>query len=80
MAKAPVPGTVKTRLAPPLSDEQACELYRALLLDQLDNLTGLSDVDLYVAFTPDDAAPLIESLAPPGFQCFPQRGADLGAA
>ncbi|HMF48459.1 MAG TPA: TIGR04282 family arsenosugar biosynthesis glycosyltransferase [Candidatus Saccharimonadales bacterium] len=79
MAKAPIPGTVKTRLVPPLSNEQACELYRALLLDQLDNLTGLSEIDLYLAYTPADAAPLIENLAPPGFQYFPQRGVDLGA-
>jgi rSAM/selenodomain-associated transferase 1 len=79
MAKAPIPGTVKTRLVPPLSDEQACELYCALLLDQLDNLTGLSEIDLYLAYTPADAAPLIENLAPTRFQCFPQRGVDLGA-
>jgi rSAM/selenodomain-associated transferase 1 len=79
MAKAPIPGTVKTRLVPPLSDEQACELYRALLLDQLDNLTGLSEIDLYLTYTPPDAAPLIENLSPPGFQYFAQRGVDLGA-
>ena len=79
MAKAPIPGTVKTRLVPPLSDEQACELYCALLLDQLDNLTGLSEIDLYLAYTPAHAAPLIENLSPPGFQYFPQRGVDLGA-
>ncbi|MGH7873306.1 MAG: TIGR04282 family arsenosugar biosynthesis glycosyltransferase [Candidatus Binatia bacterium] len=78
MAKAPIPGMVKTRLTPPLSDLQACALYRALLLDQLDNLLGLSEIDLYVAFTPDDAAPLIESIVPPGFRCFAQRGANLG--
>jgi len=35
MAKAPVPGAVKTRLVPPLTEEQAAELYRARLLDQL---------------------------------------------
>ena len=66
MAKAPIPGTVKTRLVPPLSDEQACELYCALLLDQLDNLTGLSEIDLYLAYSPAHAAPLIENLSPPG--------------
>jgi len=79
MAKVPIPGTVKTRLTPPLSEEQACDLYRALLLDQLDNLTALSDVDLYIAFTPAGAAGFFENLAPPAFQCFPQRGAGLGA-
>jgi rSAM/selenodomain-associated transferase 1 len=79
MAKAPVPGTVKTRLVPPLTHEQAAELYRALLLDQLEHLSAFNAAELYVAFTPDEAAGLIKSLAPAGFHCFPQRGADLGA-
>jgi glycosyltransferase A (GT-A) superfamily protein (DUF2064 family) len=37
MAKAPVAGTVKTRLVPPMTPEQAAECYRALLLDQFDH-------------------------------------------
>lgn len=32
-AKEPVPGQVKTRLTPPLSAEQACQLYRVALLE-----------------------------------------------
>jgi rSAM/selenodomain-associated transferase 1 len=79
MAKAPVPGAVKTRLAPPLTPEQAARFYRALLLDQLEHLTALGSADLYVAFTPDDAKPLVEALVPPGYRCFPQSGGDLGA-
>ena len=79
MAKAPVPGTVKTRLVPPLTEEQAAELYGALLLDQLEHLSVFDDANLYIAFAPDEAAELIKSLAPGGFHCFPQRGADLGA-
>jgi uncharacterized protein len=79
MAKAPIPGAVKTRLVPPLSGEQACELYGALLLDQLDHLTELSETDLYLAYTPADAGPMIGSLAPAAFRYFPQSGLDLGA-
>lgn len=79
MAKAPVPGLVKTRLAPPLTAEQAAELCRALLLDQLEHLTALRNADLYLAFAPEDAASMMASLAPPRYQCFPQRGDDLGA-
>lgn len=78
MAKAPIPGTVKTRLAPPLTQEQAAELYHALLSDQLEQLNSLEAVDLYVAFTPTDAMPLIASIAPAGYRCFAQRGGDLG--
>ena len=79
MAKAPIPGSVKTRMVPPLTHEQAAELCRALLLDQLEHLSALSHVDLFVAFTPANAVTLIENIVPAGFQCFPQRGADLGA-
>jgi rSAM/selenodomain-associated transferase 1 len=79
MAKAPVAGQVKTRLRPALTDKQAVELSRSLLVDQLSELGKLDKVDLYLAFTPDDARPLMEGLAPPCFQLFPQRGEDLGA-
>lgn len=78
MAKAAIPGTVKTRLVPPLTDEQAAELSHALLLDQLEHLAQLDSADLYVAFTPADAAELMTSLLPSGFECFAQRGDDLG--
>jgi hypothetical protein len=78
MAKAPVPGAVKTRLAPPLTLEQAADLSRALLLDQLEHLTELEDAELYVAFAPSDAMSLIASIVPAGYRCFAQRGGDLG--
>jgi rSAM/selenodomain-associated transferase 1 len=78
LAKAPIPGSVKTRMVPPLTHEQAAELSRALLLDQLDHLTELGDVDLYVAFTPIDAKSLMKSIVPASFQCFHQRGDDIG--
>lgn len=78
MAKAPIAGLVKTRLVPPLGEEQATELYRALLIDQLEHLTALSIADLYVAFTPGEASRMIENLAPDPYRCFPQAGSDLG--
>jgi len=78
MAKAPIAGAVKTRLVPPLTQEQAADLYRALLLDQLEHLSGLTVADLYLVYTPEGSAPLMKQLAPPNFQCFAQRGGDLG--
>jgi len=78
MAKAPIPGSVKTRMVPPLTHEQAAELCRALLLDQLEHLSALADVELFVAFAPAEAVTLIDNIVPTGFQCFPQSGADLG--
>ena len=40
LTKAPEPGQSKTRLVPPLSFDEAAELARALLLDQLQNLAA----------------------------------------
>ncbi|HEX2932405.1 MAG TPA: TIGR04282 family arsenosugar biosynthesis glycosyltransferase [Candidatus Binatia bacterium] len=79
MTKAPIPGSVKTRMVPPLTYEQAAELCRALLLDQLEHLSALVDIDLYVAFSPQEAEPLIKSVLPAGYKSFPQLGEDLGA-
>ena len=78
MAKAPIPGSVKTRLMPFLSAAQAAALSRALLVDQLEHLCAFRSADLYLAFTPADARRLIRRLAPPRFEIFAQRGADLG--
>jgi len=78
MAKAPLPGAVKTRLVPPLSPEEAADLYRALLLDLLESLGSFRGADRFIAFTPAEAAPLFNDMAPLGFVSFPQRGEDLG--
>ncbi|HSB85839.1 MAG TPA: DUF2064 domain-containing protein [Ilumatobacteraceae bacterium] len=40
IAKAPVPGRVKTRLCPPCTPEQAADLAAAALLDTLDAVSG----------------------------------------
>ncbi len=78
MAKAPLPGMVKTRLVPPLSNEEAAGLYRCLLLDILDGLKFFARADLFVAFTPAVSSPIFQELVSPSFVCFPQRGEDLG--
>jgi uncharacterized protein len=78
MAKAPVAGVAKSRLAPPLSLEEAAELYRCLLLDLLENVASFEEADLYLAFTPADAVRLFRDLAPPNFRRVPQRTEDLG--
>ncbi len=40
VAKAPEPGRVKTRLCPPLTPEQACEVALAALADTLDAVSA----------------------------------------
>ncbi|MGE5305774.1 MAG: TIGR04282 family arsenosugar biosynthesis glycosyltransferase [Alphaproteobacteria bacterium] len=79
MAKAPLAGQVKTRLLPALSPEQAARLAKALLVDQLNHVRKMESADLFLAFAPAKARPLMARLAPPFFSLFPQQGANLGA-
>jgi uncharacterized protein len=79
MAKAPVAGQVKTRLLSSFTAEEAAELSRSLLVDQLNHVQELNRADFYLAFAPDNARLLMEELAPPCFQLFPQQGDGLGA-
>ncbi|HEX2227952.1 MAG TPA: TIGR04282 family arsenosugar biosynthesis glycosyltransferase [Candidatus Binatia bacterium] len=78
MTKAPRPGESKTRLVPPLTYEEAAALAEALLIDQLNHLTKLAGADVFVAFTPQNAAAFFRALVPARFCCFPQEGDDLG--
>jgi hypothetical protein len=78
MAKAPVAGLVKTRLVPPLTDEQAAEFYGALLADQLEQLKHLDGVARYLAFTPNDAAATMRQLGGDAYAYIAQSGDDLG--
>jgi len=75
MARHPVPGGVKTRLAAALGAEAACALYRAFVLDLAERLEGLPYAVTW-AYTPADA-PFAELVR--GARCRPQRGGDLGA-
>ncbi len=79
MAKAPVAGTVKTRLVPPLTPAQAAEICRALLLDQFDHLRNFTGVESYVFYTPADAENVMRELAGAGYVYLAQSDGDLGA-
>lgn len=77
-AKRPVPGRVKTRLAPPLTAVEASLLYECMLRDTLCRTSRLAGIDqiLFYANEPD-AAPFFRRLAP-STPLFPQQGKDLG--
>ena len=77
-AKEPRPGQVKTRLSPPLSPEEAAQLYHSFLLDILEEMARVPEVRLAMAFSPPGAQVIFRGLAPPGTDLFPQEGADLG--
>lgn len=67
--KAPRPGTVKTRLTPRVTTDEAAELYRAFILDTLHLAQRVSGASLFVAWTPDDGlAELRSALDDPGGQ------------
>ena len=76
--KAPVPGKVKTRLCPPLSGEQAAQLYRAFVGDVLTgaHASGAATVTLAYETHPDYPDP---SWSADSSAWFPQAGGDLGA-
>ncbi len=77
-AKEPVPGEVKTRLCPPLSPQAAARLYAQFLSDVLEEMRGLSELKIALAYTPDSARPFFENLAAPDIYLVPQTGEDLG--
>jgi rSAM/selenodomain-associated transferase 1 len=78
MAKEPEAGKTKTRLSPPLSGEQAAELYRRFLLDTLELMLRVEIAQPILAYTPDEAESFFRGFAPSGFAFTPQVGADLG--
>ena len=78
MAKAPVAGWVKTRLAPPLTHEQAAKFYNALLADQLEQLKNIDGVARYLAYTPIEAAMFMRELGGDAYAYIAQSGGDLG--
>jgi len=78
-AKAPVPGQVKTRLCPPLSPEEAADLYRAMLLDVLDQHAAGTGAERVVWYTPPSSFAWFGANVPAGYRLLPQYGPDLAA-
>jgi uncharacterized protein len=76
IAKEPVSGVVKTRLAATLGAEGAARVAAAMLAD---TLAGMAEVDAepWVYFTPPEARPRMSRLAP-GFGLLAQVEGDLG--
>jgi rSAM/selenodomain-associated transferase 1 len=77
VAKRPVPGQTKTRLCPPLSAEQAAQLYECFLRDTLDLARAVSGVVRSIAYLPHEEDKYFRQLAP-DFELLPQVGASLG--
>lgn len=78
MGKAPVPGTVKTRLSPPLPPGDAAALYACLLEDAAEMASRLPRVRRYLFFAPGDGISHFRADPFSAFDLRPQDGADLG--
>lgn len=81
LAKAPVPGEVKTRLCPPATPDQAARIAAAAFLDTLDAVLAVPDVmpvvalagDLSLAVSGDALSARLRATT-----VVPQRGTTLG--
>lgn len=76
-ARAPEPGTVKTRLTPILRAAEAADLYRAMLIDTVEVAASIGS-DVVVAFTPHAARASLEQLLGRHQTYMPQGPGDLG--
>ena len=73
IAKAPVPGRVKTRLTPPCTPAQAAALARAALEDTLAAVGDARRATRRVVVLDGEPGPWL----PPGFEVIPQRAGGL---
>ena len=78
MAKAPRPGTVKTRLTPCLPFQAVVAFYRCLLEDTLALARSLRDVEVAI-MCPDSDVNELSQLAGSQASVVPQRGEGLAA-
>lgn len=78
IAKRPAAGQTKTRLCPPLSSEEAAELYEGFLQDVLNLARTVPAVSRFINYWPPDQAGYFQRLAP-DFCLLPQSGDGLGA-
>ncbi len=77
--KAPVPGTVKTRLQPHLAPEKIVKLYKSFLTEIVSLCAHLKGVDTFLGCAPTrDDAFLIKLAMKYKMQRFNQRGKNLG--
>jgi len=78
MAKAPLPGDVKTRLIPPLTPAQAAQLSACFLQDTAANVVTMGGTECILLYTPAGAKDAFDGLLPDSFRLLAQRGQTLG--
>jgi rSAM/selenodomain-associated transferase 1 len=81
MAKASVAGTVKTRLVPPLSHEEAAELNTCCLTDVAANIVAAArqaPIQGFAAYHPLGSEPFFDDLLPVGFKLLAPKEPTIG--
>jgi rSAM/selenodomain-associated transferase 1 len=81
MAKASIAGTVKTRLVPPLTYQEAAELNSCCLSDVAANITAAAahaQIQGYAAYHPIGSERFFDDLLPDGFRLLPPREPTIG--
>ncbi len=78
VAKAPIAGQAKTRLAKHIGYEAAAALYRCFLLDTLAAAKQVPGVEVALAYVPTPGAEAILRPLADGVPMVPQQGANLG--
>jgi glycosyltransferase A (GT-A) superfamily protein (DUF2064 family) len=88
MAKAPITGAVKSRLVPPLTEDEAATLNRCFIRDvcaSIEAAAAIAAADRtahvvgMIAYTPVGAQAAFDGLVPPSFKFIAQRGDGLTA-
>ncbi len=77
-AKAPLPGTVKTRLHSLLSKDDATELYRCFLKDTLALAASVPRTETVISYTPVGSEHFFKGIVTNGERLLAQRGASFG--
>lgn len=80
MARAPIPGRCKTRLAKTIGAQAAARIYSAMLADRIAAVDALPAARRVVVAAPeDDGVAALRRLLPSGWEIVIQRGEGLGA-
>ena len=78
MAKEPRVGSTKTRLCPPLSQEEAAAISEALLQDTIRIILDIDGLDLAIAITPPESEAYFKGIALEDTVLIPVEGVDIG--
>ncbi len=76
--KAPIPGKVKTRLSPPMTEKQVLDLYQIMVEELVEQFKNVDFCQIKVFCTPDSAIPQVKSWLGDELEYYSQKGEDLG--